>query len=216
MIQIENFININYGSFYLMKHLNSPKFIYDKKALHNSIDKPFNDRNQILKSLCFFGVASFGTIDFLKQILDSGIDLGVKDKKGTSLGVASLISATKWNSNKNWMPIVNCLLENNVDINSTSYDGCNAIKAATNFTQKERIEKIIALGGTPNMLDKFNRNALSYLVKDDREIANLIISENTSLLAIDMYNQNILESLKRRNFHNSLDVINSSINALSL
>lgn len=181
--------------------LDYPDFLFNRELLTKKI------MDSTYRNIIFYAAASYGNVETLEQVYKSGVNLNDTDQEGTSIGAAALLGLVRNNYNCNFDDNLKFLLSKGMDVNTMSSIGGTMTTVATNCGYTKRLEQILKIGGNPDLIDTFGKNALGHLVENSKEIAELLIDEKTDLTTFDHHGKNIILSLKNRKFDKVIDVI---------
>ncbi len=164
--------------------LNFPDIIYDKSKLLETIE------NEHVKPLAFWATACYGSSILLDCIIQSGINLFLKDGSEEALGFSGIKGAIA-NNPKYSEEIIPLIINSGFDINYQGLGGITAISFAANRDSIACVKKIKSLGGNPDIKNASGMNSLGYIIHDNVELAKLLITSKTDFNAKGMFGKSL-------------------------
>lgn len=183
---LDTFLNTNVSKFISEETLVAviynvwKQMTFDAKGLKGKIPSKYqNILDMILKNSEVLPLAfGYGHIDLANFLLDRGIDINIKDKKGrTALHHAILNRRGEE---------VRYLLERGADIDSQDQEGKTALHLAIENNERELVKYLLEKEAYFDIKDKLGKTPL-YLVteKDDVETIKILLEKGASLEAGD-------------------------------
>lgn len=158
---IKHFMSVNQGD--------EPNYTYIKNLIEMGANLEYLDRKfgeSILHYACLYN-----DINLVEILLDSGIDINIKDKQGNT----PLFSVAQ---NSKGLVVAKLLLQREANIHAKNdITGCTALHIAAEYANLEIAELLLDSGANPNAKDDNGNTPLHYVMeRASEEMAKLLLN----------------------------------------
>ena len=146
-----------------------------------------------LGTTSFMWAVRYGHTEIVNLLINRGMDVNVKDKGRTALGIASMWGHTE---------VVKLLIKSGADVNMKDKRGITPLMLASEKGRNEIVVILLKNGADVNISCKYEWTALMYASKGKIEAVNILIKNGTNVNTKTKYGHTpLMVSVQNNNIH---------------